>query len=82
MDGPMDTNRDLEVLEDTKQEFLRELMQSVLKQSNYDGLIAYGGIAACERVARRISARTGTLSDSSVELVRSGYFPRVRKVGD
>jgi hypothetical protein len=78
----MDTNRALEVLEDTKQEFLRELMQSVLKQSNFDGLIAYGGIAACERVMRRISARVGVASDSTVELVRSGYFPRVRKAGE
>lgn len=78
----MDAQRSLVVVEDTKAEFLRELMQSVLKQSNFDGLIAYGGIAACERIARRISARTGTLSDSSVELVRSGWMPRVRKAGD
>jgi hypothetical protein len=78
----MDANRALRVLEDTKQEFLRELMQSVLKQSNYDELIAYGGIAACERVARRISARTGSETGAATELVRSGYFPRVRKAGD
>jgi hypothetical protein len=78
----MDTIRALEVLEDTKQEFLRELMQSVLEQSNYDGLIAYGGIAACERVSRRISARLGVVTDSSVELVRAGWMPRVRKAGD
>ncbi len=78
----MDAERALSVLEDTKQEFLRELMQSVLKQSNYDGLIAYGGIAACERVARRLSARVGVVGDSSVDLVRAGWMPRVRKAGD
>jgi len=78
----MDAQRSLVVVEDTKAEFLRELMQSVLKQSNFDGLIAYGGIAACERIARRISARVGNVNDSSVELVRAGWMPRVRKAGD
>lgn len=77
----MDAKLALQLVEEVKEEFLRELMQSVLKQSNFDGLISYGGIAACERVVRRLEARSGHVEQMNLPLVRAGYFPRVRKAG-
>ena len=77
----MDLDRALGDVEDIKQMFLRELMQSVLQQSNFDGLIAYGGIAACERIARRLTFASPRQSELPFALVRTGYRPRVRKAG-
>lgn len=47
------------LLDELRDELFREVIQSVLKQSNSDGLIAYGGLAASERLARRVAARAG-----------------------
>jgi hypothetical protein len=62
----MDLQTLLVLVEELREELLREVIQSVLKQSNSDGLIAYGGLAATERLARRVSARSGV----AVELKR------------
>ena len=51
---PLDSDAFLHLLEALHEEFMREVVQAVRKQSNYDAIMAVGGIDAVERIARRV----------------------------
>ena len=55
----MDSEAFLRLLEELHEEFVREVVQAVRKQSNYDAIVAVGGIDAVERVARRVKLSQG-----------------------
>jgi len=55
----MDLLEVLKIVSDLRDESDREMQQSILKNSNSDGLIAYGKKAAVESLERRLCARAG-----------------------
>ncbi len=66
----MDLQRLQCLFDDIREELMRELIQSVMKQSNYDGLIAYGGLAATERLARRLALSAGVTLEIKRQVAR------------
>ena len=67
----MDAHTLLMLLEALHQEFLREVVQSVRKQSNYDAIIAVGGIDAVERIARRVKLNSGEVFELKRPIARA-----------
>ncbi len=61
----------LRLVDEVKEEVERQMEQAILKQSNYDGLIAYGGKEAISRLKRRLCARAGQPIPSCVRLTRA-----------
>jgi len=61
----------LRLVDELMEETERQMEQSILKQSNSDGLIAYGGKDAMSRLKRRLCARAGLPVPSCVKLIRA-----------
>ena len=57
----MDSHSLVLLLDALREEFLREVVQAVRKQSNYDAIMAVGGIDAVERISRRVKLSTGEM---------------------
>jgi len=67
----MSNDHVLRLVDEVIEEVERQMEQAILKQSNYDGLIAYGGKAAMSRLKRRLCARAGLPVPSCVRLIRA-----------
>jgi len=66
--SPQDVLRAVdEVIEDAE----RKMEQSIMNQSNIDGLVAYGQKAALSILKRRLAARMGLPIPSCVRLIRA-----------
>jgi hypothetical protein len=61
----------LRLVDEVIEEVERQMEQAILKQSNYDGLIAYGGKDAMSRLKRRLCAQAGLPVPSCVRLIRA-----------
>lgn len=62
----------MRLLEDLRDEFLREVIRSVRKQSSYESIIALGGLDAVERVARRVKLSSGQPFEFKRPICRMG----------
>jgi len=67
----MSDNDIFQLVDEVIDEMEREMEQAILKQSNSDGLIAYGGKDALSRLKRRLCARAGLPAPSCVKLIRA-----------